>query len=55
MKRTTVQHVIKVINSCVTRDQLANAMNYASLSGFLSQQEVIEALRVKTFASYTTI
>jgi len=55
MKRTTPEHVIKVINSCITRDQLASAMNYASLSGFLSQQDVIEALRVKTFESYTNI
>ena len=55
MKKVTSEHVIKVINSCNTRDQLVGAMNYASLSGLLSQQDVLEALRVKTFESYTNI
>ena len=55
MKKVTAKHVIKVINSCVTREQLVGAMKYTELSGYLSQQDVLEALRVKTFESYTNI
>ena len=55
MKRTTPNHVIKVIDSCITRDQLMSAMTYVELSGYGNDHSVLEALRVKTFESYTNI